>query len=137
MATVQVNPAGENTYASTVAGSSANVRAMCDAARALIAAVMPGVTEVAWPKQGTIGYGVGPKKMSEHFCYIGIHDKHVNLGFFYGADLPDPDGLLAGTGKAMRHIRLESPEDLERAGVRTLVEHASRHLPKLDPGRSG
>jgi hypothetical protein len=31
---------------------------------------MPGVTEVPWVAQKSAGYGVGPKKMSEHFCYI-------------------------------------------------------------------
>ena len=54
--------------------------------------VMPGITEVPWAQQKTVGYGVGPKKMSEHFCYIAPAKKHVNLGFMYGADLPDPEG---------------------------------------------
>jgi hypothetical protein len=50
----------------------------------------------------------------------------------YGADLSDPDGLLEGTGKKLRHIKLRSLEDLQQPAVRTLLEAASKHLPKLD-----
>ncbi len=64
--------------------------------RALIRSVMPDVVEVPWPRQRVVGYGVGPRKMSEHFCYLAIHKAHVNLGFNYGAELPDPDELLQG-----------------------------------------
>ncbi len=101
------------------------------AARALIAEVFPGVTEVPWARQRIAGYGVGPKKMSEHFAYIAPAGKHVNLGFFYGADLDDPEGLLEGSGKAMRHIKLRSLEELQRPAVRALLAAASTHLPKL------
>ena len=41
------------------------------------------------------------------FAYINVFIKHVNVGFFYGVDLPDPAGLLEGTGKRMRHIKLK------------------------------
>jgi len=71
--------------------------------RALITDVYPEVVEVPWPRQNVAGYGVGPKKMSEHFCYIALHDDHVNLGFNQDAELPDPEGLLEGPGKMLRH----------------------------------
>ena len=74
---------------------------------------------------------VGPKKMSEHFCYLAPFKKHLNLGFFYGADLPDPQGLLEGAGKDLRHIKIRSTEQLQQPAVRALIEQASRHLPKL------
>jgi len=93
--------------------------------------VMPDITEVPWGQQKIAGYGVGPKKMSEHFCYIAPFKKHVNLGFMYGADLPDPEGLLEGVGKPMRHIKIRSLDDLKKPAVKKLVEAASKHLPKL------
>ena len=93
---------------------------------------MPEVVEVPWPKQKIIGYGVGPKKMSEHFCYIAIFKTRLNLGFFYGAELPDPDHLLEGTGKLLRHIKISVPEQVENPAVRALVEAASRYLPRLN-----
>lgn len=64
-----------------LSGSSAQVKDIARRLRELIMEVYPGVVEVPWPKQRIIGYGIGPKKMSEHFCYIGAHREHVNLGF--------------------------------------------------------
>lgn len=122
---------GNGDFAGVLAAASPQMAAVAHAARALIAEVLPGVTEVPWAHQGTAGYGVGPKKMSEHFAYIAPASRHVNLGFMYGADLPDPDGLLEGGGRLMRHIKLRSLEDVGRPGVRALVAAASVWLPKL------
>jgi len=104
-------------------------------ARALIYAVFPPVVEVVWQRQRIAGYGVGPKKMSEQFCYIAIFKHHLNLGFYYGADLPDPRGLLEGTGDLMRHIKISDPAQLADPALRELLEAASRHLPRLKPGQ--
>jgi hypothetical protein len=95
--------------------------------RALIYAVLPQVVEIVWPRQRTVGYGTGPKKMSEHFAWIAPATGHVTLGFFYGTELPDPEQLLEGTGKLLRHIKIRSIEDLERPGVRALLEVAKQH----------
>ncbi len=95
--------------------------------RALISNVYPSVVEVPWPGQNVVGYGVGPKKMSEHFCYIALHKDHVNLGFNQGAQLPDPAGLLAGPGKTMRHTKISEPGDVQEPALRTLLEAASAH----------
>lgn len=122
---------GNGDFEGVLAKASPAMADVARAARALIADVMPGVTEVPWATQRIAGYGVGPKKMSEHFTYIAPAGEHVNLGFFYGADLDDPDGLLEGSGKAMRHIKLRSLADLKRPGVRALLVAASTHLPKL------
>ena len=58
--------------------------------RALIEAVHPDAVEVPRPGERTAGYGVGPKKMSETYAYIGVYQKYVNLGFYHGTSLPDP-----------------------------------------------
>ena len=100
-------------------------------AKALIQEVMPDVVEVVWPKQNIAGYGVGPKKMSEQFCYIALLKERINLGFYYGSDLPDPENLLEGTGKNLRHIKISRLEQLEKPALRDLVEAASKHLPNL------
>lgn len=96
-------------------------------ARALIYEVLPQTVEVVWAHQGTAGYGTGPKKLSEQFSYIAPMKRHVNLGFYYGSELPDPDGLLEGTGKLLRHVKLRSLEDLRRPAVRDLLEAAKGH----------
>jgi len=95
--------------------------------RALISNVYPSVVEVPWPRQNVVGYGVGPKKMSEHFCYIALHKDHVNLAFNQGAQLPDPAGLLAGPGKTMRHTKISEPGDVQEPALRTLLEAARAH----------
>lgn len=135
MSTESINSVGDDSFDDVFAEADPALDETGRAARALLASVMPGITEVAWFKQKTIGYGVGPKKMSEHFCYIGLHNTHVNLAFFYGADLDDPEGLLEGTGKALGHIKLTSPDDLKRRGLLELVERASTHLPKRATGK--
>lgn len=114
-----------------VSQSDPGVAALARQAQALIETVMPDVVNVAWPKQNIIGYGVGPKKMSEQFCYIAVLKDRINLGFYYGADLDDPENLLEGTGKALRHIKISEMEQLENPAVRDLVTAASQHLPKL------
>jgi hypothetical protein len=121
-----------NRFEEIIAEASPRVEALARGTKALIQNVMPDVVEVPWPKQKIIGYGVGPKKMSEHFCYIGIFKNHVNLGFYYGAELPDPENLLEGSGKLLRHIKIARIEQLENPAIHRLVAAASKHLPKLD-----
>ena len=122
---------GNGTFEEVIASATPEIQALTRDARALLANVMPGITEVPWARQKIAGYGVGPKKMSEHFCYLAPFKKHLNLGFFYGADLPDPQSLLEGAGKDLRRIKIRSAEQLKQPAVRALIEQASRHLPKL------
>ncbi len=110
------------TFEDVVDGSNPEVQAISRYLRQLIIEIYPEVIEVPWPKQGIAGYGVGPKKMSEHFCYIGTQSNRVNLGFFYGADLTDQEGLLEGTGKNLRHVKVKSLEQADQASVRDLIE---------------
>lgn len=119
------------------AGVSAHARDLALRARALICEVYPAVVEVPWPKQRVIGYGVGPKKMTEHFCYLSVSANHANLGFNYGSELPDPEGLLQGEGKLLRHVRLQRVEDLSSLALRRLLEAASKHRMPARPSHLG
>jgi hypothetical protein len=112
----------QGTFEEALSGSSSHVREIAERLRALIIDIYPEVVEVPWPKQKIIGYGVGPKKMSEHFCYIGAYRAHVNLGFYYGAELPDPQGLLEGTGKKLRHIKVKNVEEVGEPALRDILE---------------
>ncbi len=105
-----------------LSGSSDHVEEIARRLRKLIIDLYPEVVEVPWPKQMIIGYGVGPKKMSEHFCYIGAHREHVNLGFYYGAELLDPEGLLEGTGKKLRHIKVREIEEVAQPALRQMIK---------------
>jgi len=63
-------------------------------------------------------------KMKDMFCYIATNAGHVNLGFPRGAAMPDPNRVLEGAGKAMRHIKFRSDRDLERPFVRRYIQSA-------------
>jgi hypothetical protein len=108
-------------------GSPAAIRGLAVACRSLIYDVLPQVVEVVWPRQGAAGYGTGPKKGSEQFCWITPYTGHVALGFYYGAELPDPEGMLEGVGRLMRHIKICHPEDLDNPALRTLIKAATMH----------
>ena len=110
------------TFEEVIDDSNPEVQTIAKSLRQMIIEIYPEVIEVPWPKQGIAGYGVGPKKMSEHFCYIGTQSNRVNLGFFYGADLTDQEGLLEGTGKNLRHVKVKSLEQADQASVRDLIE---------------
>jgi hypothetical protein len=75
--------------------------------------------------------------MSEHFCYLALHRDHVNLGFNQGAELPDPEGLLGGPGKTLRHAKISAPEDLESPALRRLFQAAVPHREATRPDRRG
>lgn len=58
------------------------------------------------------------------FGYVNVFTSHVNVGFFHGAALPDPCGLLQGSGKFMRHVKLRPGAVMDSAALRQLVNAA-------------
>jgi hypothetical protein len=62
------------------------------------------------------------------FAYVGVFKAHVNLGFFHGASLPDPKGLLEGSGKYMRHVKLKPGSSLDAPALQALVEASYRDI---------
>lgn len=55
------------------------------------------------------------------FAYVDTFTSHVNVGFFQGAELPDPAGLLQGTGKFMRHVKLRPGLDVDPTALSALI----------------
>ncbi len=58
------------------------------------------------------------------FAYVNVFRAHANVGFFNGAALQDPTGLLEGTGKRMRHVKLQPDRALEPEALRVLIDAA-------------
>ncbi len=58
------------------------------------------------------------------FAYVNAFKAHVDVGFFRGAEIADPEGLLEGTGKFMRHVKLRPGRDFNAAALMKLVETA-------------
>ena len=62
------------------------------------------------------------------FCHVAVYKKHVNLGFNRGTELADPAGLLRGTGRLIRHLRLAEDLDLDGGPVGALIDEALLHM---------
>ena len=58
------------------------------------------------------------------FAYVNAFTAHVNVGFFRGAEIDDPQGLLEGTGKFMRHVKLRPEGEVDAAALRELIDTA-------------
>ncbi len=58
------------------------------------------------------------------FAYVNAFKAHVNVGFFRGAELSDPNGLLEGTGKIMRHVKLRPEGEVDATALSKLINTA-------------
>ena len=101
-----------------------DLRAICSALRAVITRCAGDPVEVVWPRQQIASYGVGPKKMSQHYSYIGVQGSYVNLGFYHGSSLSDQAGLLEGTGKQLRHVKIHSVREARSPAIARLIREA-------------
>ncbi|WP_266367762.1 DUF1801 domain-containing protein [Tellurirhabdus rosea] len=115
-----------NTLDTFLAQLDPEVRDLTLHVRQLIRTVLPDAHEELRPTYRTIAYGRSPR-MTDEICYISLLSTGINLGFHYGTQLPDPHGLLKGTGKLMRTIRLESTQDAQNPSIRQLLEAARTH----------
>ena len=70
-----------------------------------------------------IGYG-SSERFGDGICHIAVYTSNVNLGFNQGALLSDPEGVLEGTGKRIRHISLKTKADLSRPEIREFLRRA-------------
>jgi len=62
------------------------------------------------------------------FAYVGVFKAHVNVGFFLGSELPDPAGLLEGTGKRMRHVKLRPDAEIDADALSALIDAAYAYI---------
>jgi hypothetical protein len=90
---------------------------IAEALRDLILSASPRMEEqIKWGKPW---FGCG--KLT---CYIAAAEDHVTLGFAEGAQLTDPAGILTGTGKNMRHVKLKSLKDIKRKQLTAWIKEA-------------
>ena len=120
MANVKTGDPAVDTF---LKGYAPPVREIAVKARETILSVLPEATEKVYPGWKVIQYGASADTKSV-FAAISPQRERVNLGLAHGADLPDPDGLLEGDGKAIRHIKLTSPEAAGAPAVKELIRGA-------------
>ena len=65
------------------------------------------------------------------FAYVNSFRAHVNVGFFLGAEIADPDRLLEGTGKFMRHVKLRPEQEVDTRALTKLIEAAYAEVKRL------
>ena len=99
------------------------VRALALKLRALIREVMPDAIEQLDPPAHLIGYGLD-RTYKGLICGITLHKAHINLMFARGMELPDPEGLLVGTGKRARHVTIRQEAELDSPAIHTLLRAA-------------
>ena len=112
------------TFEELLEGRPDNLIAICIRLKEIILDVHPDAVEVVRLGYNAASYGVGSGKMSESHTYITPHKNYVNLGFYFGALLDDPTGILEGTGKKLRHIKVRTLEDANNPALRSLIEAA-------------
>ena len=93
------------------------------ALRELILSVFPHAVEQIDPKSGLLAYGYDKTYKGQVFAIV-LHMKHINLMFTKGTHLSDPHGLLTGTGKQARHIKIRSEDQTQNLALRILMQEA-------------
>lgn len=71
-----------------------------------------------------IGFSFTGKPLKDGFCHVVTYSSHVNLGFNRGALLPDPNKILMGKGKSIRHITIHDQRELEHPCIRRYLQAA-------------
>ena len=92
-----------------------------EALRSLIFEAMPEAHEFIY--HSALCYQSGEIKFFP-IIYIGTYTNHINLGFYHGASLNDSKQLLTGSGKQMRHIKIESIDDIKNPAIIELLKEA-------------
>ena len=83
----------------------------------LVRAATPGLTEtVKWGNPVWVG--------NRNVCYLAAGNGYVSLGFFRGASLSDPAGIVEGSGKTMRHVKVRAGGDMPKAELVRLIQEA-------------
>ena len=98
--------------------------AVVGAARAverLVATSLPGAVLTFDPGNGLLAIGTSAAMRDLLFAIIP-HRAHVNLQLVDGVDLPNPDGLIEGTGKRIRHVKVRSAEAAGSPAIKAIVQ---------------
>jgi hypothetical protein len=104
-----------------LAGHEPAIAEIARALRVVIRAAFPDAVEEVDAPDGLIAYGRSAKVRDLLFA-IAPHTAHVNLQLADGAILPDPDGLIEGTGKRIRHVKVRSVEAATAPALAAIID---------------
>lgn len=112
-----------------LAGHAPDIRAVFEAACALVREVMPDATEQVDLPDHLVAFGLGPPggvRMRDLAVAVAPHKAHVNVQLAHGALLDDPTGMVEGTGKRIRHVKCRSVADVGCPALRSILEQQAR-----------
>jgi hypothetical protein len=109
-----------------------SVRKLFLAARVLVLTEIPSASETVNDVSYTVVNAFTfSGRFKEAFCSVIAGRDYVNLGFQRGTELADPAGLLQGTGKLHRHVRIATSSDLKNPDLHQLIRAAADHASLL------
>jgi hypothetical protein len=128
------NPSPARQWAISIAKYTPEIRAVATAAIRRIRRQLPGAVELVYDNYNALVMAFGPsERASELMVSIALYPSCVNLFFWQGARLVDPEGLLMGEGKQVRRIGLADPAVVDAPAVRALIAQAMRASAKVLP----
>ncbi len=108
-----------------IARFSPEVAALAKAILARMKARYPTAIQMVYDNYNALAIGFGPtEKPSEAIFSIAVFPRWASLFLLQGKGLPDPDGILQGSGNVARHVRLTSADRLDEISVKKLMEEA-------------
>jgi hypothetical protein len=107
---------------------SPEVQDLARQARELVLRTVPDAREKVYLGWNGIHFSAGDN-MQSAFCAVSPQKMRINLYFMQGVHLPDPSGLLEGTGKNMRHIKIDNAKLLKSRAVKALIKAAANYQP--------
>jgi hypothetical protein len=116
----------EEQLASFIAKFTPEVAALARSILAAMRARYPTAIELVYDNYNALAIGFGPsEKTSQAIFSVAVFPRWVSLFFLQGKQLPDPEGILQGSGNVARHIRLPSAGRLDELSVKNLMEEAT------------
>jgi len=126
---VEQSPA-EQQLASSIAKFSPEIAALAQSVLAAMTERYPSAIQLVYDNYNALAIGFGPtERASEAVFSIAVFPRWVSLFFLQGAGLPDPDGILQGSGNVARHIRLPSADTLNELSVKKMMGEATTRAP--------
>jgi hypothetical protein len=129
----------EQQLAGFIAKYTPQIGAVAQVALAKLRARLLGAVELVYDNYNALAIGFGPtERAADVIISIALYPRWVNLFFLHGADLADPQQLLKGSGKTIRHLVLEDAATLDKPAVKRLLTQALARADKpLDRSATG
>lgn len=139
MAGTMKDKSPEKQLAGFIAKYTPEVGAVAQAALAKLRARLPGAVVLVYDNYNALAIGFSPtERAADVIMSIALYPRWVNLFFLHGADLADPQKLLKGSGKTIRHLVLEDAATLDKPAVKRLITQALARADKpLDSSATG